>query len=92
MSDPVIFKMHQFKVGPRRELTERRVPYRYTDGFFRVYDPSGSAKYNTNANATKVSTLAEVASHVRRGFGVRMTGPYTPSPSLCGPTEIVIEN
>ena len=92
MSDPVIYKIHEFKVGPRKGITERRLPYRYTDGFFRLYNPNGNLKFNTYANATKVSTLAEVAQYVRRGYGLRMTGPHTPSPSLCAASNIVVED
>ena len=88
----MIYKQHEFKVGPRKGLTERRVPYRYTDGFFRVYDPNSNLKFNTDANATKVSTLADVARYVRQGFGLRMTGPNTPSPSICSANNIVVEN
>ena len=91
MSEPVIYKEHEFKVGPRKGLTERRVPYRYTDGFFRVYDPNSNLKFNTDANATKVATLGEVARYVRQGFGLRMTGPHTPSPSLCT-KDIMVES
>ena len=91
MNDPVIYKDHEFKVGPRKGLSERRVPYRYTDGFFRVYDPNSNLKFNTDANATKVATLAEVARYVRQGYGLRMFGPHTPSPSLCT-RSIVVED
>ncbi|MFN3863081.1 MAG: hypothetical protein ACK4RT_02245 [Erythrobacter sp.] len=92
MSGPLIYKDHEFKVGPRKGITERRLPYRYTDGFFRVYDPNSNLKFNTDANATKVSTLAEVAHYVRQGYGLRMTGPHTPSPSLCSAKYIVVED
>ena len=92
MADPNIYKDHEFKVGPRKGLTERRAPYRYTDGFFRVYDPNGNLKYNTDANATKVSSLSEVARYVRKGYGLRMTGPNTPAPSLCAASNIVVED
>jgi hypothetical protein len=91
VSQPVIYKDHEFKVGPRKGITERRVPYRYADGFFRVYNPNGNLKYNTDANATKVATLAEVARYLRQGYGLRMTGPNTPSPSLCSAKNIVVE-
>ena len=92
MSDPVIYKDHEFKVGPRKGLIERRTPYRYSDGFFRVYDPDSHLKYNADANATKVASLHEVASYVRRGYGLRMTGPHTPQASLCSARNIVVEN
>ena len=91
MSDPVIYKDHEFKVGPRKGQKERRTPYRYADGFFRVYSPSGNLKYNTDANATKVATLAEVARDVRQGYGLRMKGPYTSAASLCV-RDIVVED
>jgi hypothetical protein len=91
MRSLAIYKDHAFKIGPRKGLSERRVPYRYSDGFFRVYDPNSNLKFNTDANATKVATLAEVAQYVRQGFGLRMTGPNTPSPSLCV-RDIVVED
>ena len=90
MSDSVIYKEHEFKVGPRKGICERRVPYRYTDGYFRVCNPDSTLKYNTDANATKVATLVEVARYVGQGYGLRMTGPHTPSPSLCT-KDIVVE-
>jgi hypothetical protein len=90
--DPIIYKDHEFKVGPRKGLTERRTPYRYADGLFRVYNPNSNLKYNTDANATKVSTLREVAHYVRQGYGLRMKGPNTPAPSLCVKNIVVEDN
>jgi len=92
VKEPTIYKDHLFKVGPRKGLRERRVPYKYADGLYRLYNPNSHLKFNTDANAVKVATLPEVAAYVRRGFGLRMTGPNTPAPSLCAASNIVVED
>ncbi len=84
-----IIKQHVFTTGPRKGLREQRKPHRFSDGFFRVFSPvgvigdDGKRHWNRLTNSKNVSTLEEVASHVEKGWGVRMTGPNTPSPSLC---------
>lgn len=84
-----IRKSHTFKTGPRNGATEVRTPYRYSDGFYRVYSPEGvvgsdgKRRRNIKENAVLLANLTEVADHVEKGWGVRMTGPLTPSPSLC---------
>ena len=84
-----ITKKHVFTTGPRKGLTETRIAYRYMDGFFRVYSPEGvvgpdgKLRRNIVENARLVSNLSEVADYVEKGWGVRMTGPLTRSPSLC---------
>lgn len=84
-----VSKKHVFATGPRKGLTETRSPYRYSDGFYRVYSPEGvrgldgKLRKNIVENAKLVASLSEVADYVEKGWGVRMTGPLTPSPSLC---------
>jgi hypothetical protein len=43
----------------------------------------GKRRWNVKENMKLLTTLDEVADHVERGWGVRMTGPLTPVPSLC---------
>jgi hypothetical protein len=43
----------------------------------------GKLRWNVKENMKLLTTLDEVADHVERGWGVRMTGPLTPVPSLC---------
>lgn len=84
-----IIKRHVFGTGPRKGKTEVREPHRFGDGFYKVFSPEGvmgndgKRHWNRLENAKRVSTLDEVAAYVERGWGVRMTGPLTPSPSLC---------
>jgi hypothetical protein len=84
-----ITKKHVFTTGPRKGHAEVRIPYRYGDGFYRVYSPEGvvgndgKRRRNIVANARLVGSIGEVADYVEKGWGVRMTGPLTPSPSLC---------
>jgi|GEM_PF-7039882 len=84
-----ITKQHDFKSGPRSGQRETRTPHRFADGYFRVFSPEGvmghdgKRHWNRLENARNVSTLQEVADHVEKGWGVRMTGPLTPTPSLC---------
>jgi hypothetical protein len=84
-----ITKKHIFTIGPRKGRTEVREPYRNTDGFYRVYSPEGivgkdgKRRRNIVENSRPVKTLSEVADYIEKGWGVRMTGPLTPSPSLC---------
>lgn len=84
-----ITKHHVFGVGPRRGQSEVRKPYRFGDGFYKVFSPVGvmgsdrKRHWNRLENCKRVSTLSEVADYVSKGWGVRMTGPLTPSPSLC---------
>lgn len=84
-----VTKCHLFTTGPRQGRTETRIPYRYSDGFYRVYSPEGvvgpdgKRRRNIVENARLVTSIAEVADYVENGWGVRMTGPFTPKPSLC---------
>jgi len=84
-----ITKRHVFGKGPRKGLTEVRKPHRHGDGLYRIFSPEGvmgddgKRHWNRLENARSVSTLDEVADHVEKGWGVRMTGPHTPTPSLC---------
>ena len=84
-----VTKNHVFTVGPRKGRIETRTPYRYSDGFYRVYSPEGvvgtegKRRRNIVENARFVASIHEAADYVDKGWGVRMTGPLTPSPSLC---------
>ncbi|MBV9842461.1 MAG: hypothetical protein JOY99_13185 [Sphingomonadaceae bacterium] len=89
MSGPEIIKRHLFATGPRKGQFEVRKSHMYSDGFYRVYSPDGvvgddgKRRWNVVENARLVATLHEVADHVEKGWGVRMTGPLTLKPSLC---------
>ena len=89
MSAPLITKRHTFTTGPRKGQTETRRPHLHTDGFYRIYapegvvGPDGKRRRNVTENARFVRSLTEVADYVEKGWGVRMTGPLTPVPSLC---------
>ena len=89
MNEPKITKRYVFATGPRFGKREVRTPYKFSDGFYRVFSPEGvmgdDGKRHRNrlSNSRNVATLAEVADHVDKGWGVRMTGPLTPTPSLC---------
>jgi hypothetical protein len=84
-----VSKSHLFTTGPRKGRTETRAPYRYSDGLYRVYSPEGivgvdgKRRRNIVENARLVKSISEVADCVEKGWGVRMTGPLTSSPSLC---------
>ena len=43
----------------------------------------GKRHWNRLENSRSVATLVEVADFVEKGWGLRMTGPLTPTPSLC---------
>ena len=85
----VIQKKHSFTTGGRKHPSEIRSAHRHADGFYRVYSPDGvigkdgKRRWNVKENMKLLSNIDEVADHVDRGWGVRMTGPLTPTPSLC---------
>ena len=85
----IIRKQHVFTTGSRKGKAETRQAHRHGDGFYRVYSPEGvigkdgKRRWNVKENMKLVSTLNEVADFVEKGWGVRMTGPLTPVPSLC---------
>jgi hypothetical protein len=85
----LITKRHVFAIGPRKGNAEVRSPYKFGDGFYKVYSPDGvmgndgKRHWNRLENARRVASLDEVADYVEKGWGVRMVGPLTPSPSLC---------
>ena len=85
----VVQKRHVFSTGPRKGKTEIRFAHKHADGFYRVYSPQGvvgrdgKRRWNVKENMKLLSSLDEVADHVDKGWGVRMTGPLTPVPSLC---------
>ena len=85
----VVRKNHVFTTGPRKNSAETRNAHRHADGFYRVYSPEGfvradgKRRWNIKENMKLLATLDEVADHVDMGWGVRMTGPLTPTPSLC---------
>ena len=84
-----VTKFHKFTTGPRKGQSETREAHLHSDGFYRVYSPEGvvgtdgKRRWNVKENAKFVRTLAEVADYVDKGWGVRMTGPLTTTPSLC---------
>ncbi len=84
-----ITKRHVFTTGPRKGQEEARKPHKYPQGFYRVFSPEGvvgsdgKRHWNRLENSQAVVTLDEVAERVKKGWGVRMTGPLTPTPSLC---------
>jgi mannose/cellobiose epimerase-like protein (N-acyl-D-glucosamine 2-epimerase family) len=85
----VVQKKHLFTTGPRKNSSEVRQAHRHADGFYRVYSPDGvvgkdgKRRWNIKENMKLLTTLDEVADHVDKGWGVRMTGPLTSTPSLC---------
>ncbi|MXO74123.1 hypothetical protein GRI40_02665 [Altererythrobacter aerius] len=85
----VVQKKHQFTTGPRKGETETRTAHRHADGFYRVYSPDGvvgsdgKRRWNVEENMKRLASIDEVADLVEKGWGVRMTGPLTPVPSLC---------
>ena len=85
----IIQKRHVFSRGHRKGLTEIRKPHRHTDGKYRVFSPDGvkgndgNRHWNRLENSRSVATLCEVADLVDKGWGLRMIGPHTPTPSLC---------
>jgi len=84
-----ITQRHVFTKGPRMGLVEIRNAHKHADGFYRVYSPEGivgsdgKRRKNIKENAKFLTNLDDVADYVDKGWGVRMTGPYTPVPSLC---------
>ena len=84
-----ITQRHVFTTGPRKGLVEIRAAFKHADGFYRVYSPEGivgkdgKRRKNVKENAKFLTSLNEVADYVEKGWGVRMTGPNTPVPSLC---------
>jgi hypothetical protein len=84
-----ITQRHVFTTGPRKGKVEVRSAHRHGDGFYRVYSPEGvvgadgKRRKNVKANAKLLTNINEVAGYVEKGWGVRMTGPLTPVPSLC---------
>lgn len=85
----VVRKHHLFTTGHRKGSSEIRYAHRHADGFYRVYSPEGfvradgERRWNVKENMKLLNTLDEVADYVDKGWGVRMTGPLTPTPSLC---------
>ncbi len=85
----MIRKKHRFTTGPRKGFEEVRKAHKHADGFYRVYSPEGvvdadgKRRWNVKKNMKLLSNIDEVADHVDKGWGVRMTGPLTPVPSLC---------
>ena len=84
-----VTQKHVFSKGPREGKTEVRAAHRHADGFYRVYSPKGvigedgKRRWNVKENMKLLNSIDEVAEHVEQGWGVRMTGPLTPVPSLC---------
>jgi len=84
-----VTKNHKFSTSPRKGETEVRIAHRHADGFYRVYSPDGvigddgKRRWNIKENMKLLDSIDEVADHVDCGWGVRMTGPLTPVPSLC---------
>ena len=84
-----ITKRHIFTKGQRKGQVETRKPHKHRDGLFRIFSPDGvmgedgKRHWNRLENSRSVATLIEVADHVEKGWGLRMTGPLTPTPSLC---------
>lgn len=74
--------------NPRTGRVER--PWRNREGFFVLGDPAHGAQKHHDRFAVKVETLEEVASHVRRGFSVRMSDGESP-PSLIAPDSLIVE-
>ena len=85
----VIQKKQVFSVGPRKGKTEIRKPHKHSDGMYRLFSPEGvigddgKRHWNRLENSRSVATLGEAADLVEKGWGLRMTGPHTPTPSLC---------
>jgi len=85
----IIRKKHVFTTGPRKGRFETRTAHKHGDGFYRIYSPDGvvgndgKRRWNVKENMKLLLSLDEVADHVEQGWGVRMTGPLTPVPSLC---------
>lgn len=63
-------------VASGRHIGTELKPHLYKDGCY-VVAKGG----NTLAHATRVSSLDEVVAWIRRGYGVRMSGPCV-SPSI----------
>ena len=84
-----VCKYHMFKTGPRLGEREICTPHKFSDGFYRVFSlegvvgDDGKRHWSRLENGRNLATLQEVADHVEKGWGVRMTGPLTPTPSLC---------
>jgi hypothetical protein len=91
MSVKSIWKEHRVKWGRRAGTVERREPYLYADGFYRVADLTAGRGHNTDANAVKVATLDEVAIYARKGMGVRLKSG-TGKASLNSADGVVIED
>ena len=89
MSGISITKRHVFTTGPRKGQLETRKAHLFADGFYRVYSPEGvvgddgKRRRNVLENARLLTRLSEAADHVEKGWGIRMSGPLTPTPSLC---------
>jgi len=90
MAVRAIWKEHHIKRGKRAGVVERREPYLYGDGLYRVADMTIGKGHNTDENAIKVATLDEVAAYVRKGFGVRLKSGVGKSSLNCA-DGIVIE-
>lgn len=69
-----------------RHIGTELKPHLFKDGCY-VVTKGG----NTLAHATRVSSLDDVAVWVRRGYGVRMSGPGVP-PSIYSPDSLRISN
>ena len=84
-----VTQRHTFTSGPRKGMAEVRKAHKHADGFYRVFSPEGvvgpdgKRRKNILENAKLLKCLEDVADHVEKGWGVRMTGPLTPVPSLC---------
>ena len=85
----LIRKKHVYDRGPRKGLVEERHPHKHSDGMYRLFSPKGvmgedgKRHWNRLPNSRSVATLEEAADLVEQGWGIRMVGPHTTSPSLC---------
>jgi hypothetical protein len=83
-----VVKNHVFKVGPRKGLSTTLTPHKFRDGTYKVFSPDGvmgadsKLHFNRLENSKAVTTVAEVAAHVKKEWGVRMSGPLMPTPSI----------
>jgi hypothetical protein len=67
---------------------ERFVPHRFSDGMFRVADPTlGRTKHHA-ANQIAIRT-DEIAAYLKRGFLLRMRGERSGQVNLIAASEIV---
>lgn len=76
----------QARVSRGESKGEIVTPHRHADGTY-VVSPSRFAR-----DYIRVSTLEDVAAHVRRGLKCRMSSPRAKTPRLIAPASITIEN